>query len=148
MQIMSQSLEIATVIMIVESILFIAIAIGWYFGARRMYFDLHHKAVYSVVLIHSITVGAWMIPRAATLAAEGAFTDLAASWYQIVHDLIGIFAIIFGIVLALIFLTRKDMPLDLLKKTRPIMILTLILWTASYLLGIIAYVVQLMPGAS
>ncbi|MBD3406080.1 MAG: hypothetical protein GF411_08150 [Candidatus Lokiarchaeota archaeon] len=148
MQIMSQSLEIATIIMIVESILFVIITIGWYFGARRMHFDLHHKAVYSVVLIHSITVGAWMIPRAATLAAEGAFMDLVANGYQIVHDLVGILAVTFGIILSIIFLTRKDMPLKLLKRTRPLMISTLILWLIAYLLGIIAFMVQIMPSAS
>ncbi len=126
---------IAMIVMVVETILVIALMIGWLYGARRMDFGTHHRAVYPIVLIHSITVGVWMIP-----IAIGRLPIMLANpmvfWYQIVHDMLGFVGISLGIILALLYVFKRDMPLKLLKRTRPIMFLTIGVWFLSFVLGL------------
>jgi len=130
---------IATSTLIIESSIIIILLIGWLWGARRLDFRTHHWAVYSTVLVNSILVGFWMIPQAISLAAGGYFNDPIASMHQIVHDTIGLVTVALSIVVALMFLVRRDMPLKLLKRTRPVMILVLALWLITFTLGIVAY---------
>lgn len=126
---------IAMIVMVVETILVVALMIGWLYGARRMDFKTHHRAVYPIVLIHSITVGAWMIP-----VAIGRLPIMLANpmafWYQIVHDMLGFVGISLGIILALLYVFKRDMPLKLLKRTRPIMFLTIGVWLVAFVLGL------------
>jgi hypothetical protein len=49
-------------------------------------------------------------------------------------------AIVIGSILALVFLVRRSMPLKLLKKTRPLMIVTLVMRALSFGLGVVSYV--------
>jgi len=100
-----------------------------------MHFKLHHKAVYSVVLIHILTVGVWMIPRAFERLSIMLGNPITF-WYQIVHDILGILAISLGAVLIVIFLMKQGMPLKLLKKTRPFMFLTIGIWIIVFILGL------------
>ena len=125
---------IATMVMIIETILVVALMISWLYGARRMDFKTHHWGVYPVVFIHAITVSFWMIPSAmARLPIM--LADPVGNWYQIAHDMLGFVGIGLGIVLALLYAFRRDMPLKLLKRTRPIMFLTIGVWIVSFLLG-------------
>ncbi|MFW9975189.1 MAG: hypothetical protein ACFFDQ_07995 [Candidatus Thorarchaeota archaeon] len=122
-------------ILVLEIIVLFALIIGWIYGARRMHFKLHHKAVYSVVLIHILTVGVWMIPRAFERLSIMLGNPITF-WYQIVHDILGILAISLGAVLVVIFLMKQGMPLKLLKKTRPFMFLTIGIWIIAFILGL------------
>ncbi|MFW9920985.1 MAG: hypothetical protein ACFFED_15400 [Candidatus Thorarchaeota archaeon] len=135
MQLVIDLNTIAMIVMAIETILVIGLMVGWLYGARRMDFKTHHRAVYPIVLIHSITVGFWMIPIAiARLPIM--LANPMAFWYQIVHDMIGFAGIALGIILALLYAFKRDMPLKLLKKTRPIMFLTIGVWSAAFILGL------------
>ena len=128
-------IPISYLILVLEIIVLMALLVGWRYGASRMNFDLHHKAVYSVVLIHILTVGFWMIPIAVSRLSI-TLGDPITFWYQIVHDTIGILAIGFGAVLAVIFIFKRGLPLKLLKRTRPIMFITISVWIIAFLLGL------------
>ncbi len=123
-----------TLILFLEIALMIILIIGWIYGARRMDFNFHHKAVYLVVAVHLVSVLLWMIPLTRTIL-----------WWQIVHELIGGTAIVMGIVLVILFIVRKGMPLKLLKRTRPFMFLTIGLWLISFLFGIYWWSVAYLP---
>ena len=130
----------ALVVMMAETVIVVALMIGWLYGARRMNFKLHHRAVYPAVLFHSITVGAWMIP----IALERLPLMLASpmeNWYQIAHDTLGIIGIALGLIMVLMFVTKKEMPLKLLKRTRPVMFLTVAIWVISFILGAYWYLI-------
>lgn len=128
-------IPISYLALILEIIVLIALLIGWRYGASRMNFKLHHKAVYLVVLIHILTVGFWMIPQA--VARIGVMlSDPITFWYQIVHDVVGILAILLGAILVILFLIKKGMPLKLLKRTRPFMFLTIGVWIVAFILGV------------
>ncbi len=125
---------ISEIVMVVESVLLVATLVGWLYGARRMDFKLHHRLVYPSVFIHTITVSLWMIPNAIGQLPL-IMSDPIANWYKIVHDILGFIGIALGIIISVIYLIRRDMPLKLLKKTRPFMFATLFIWTASFILG-------------
>jgi hypothetical protein len=128
-------LSIPHLVLVLEIIVLIVLLIGWLYGASRMNFKLHHQAVYLVVLIHILTVGVWMIPRAmARLSVM--LSNPMAFWYMIVHDIVGILAIGLGAILVILFLVKRGMPLKLLKRTRPIMFLTIGVWVIAFLLGV------------
>lgn len=131
---------VASLVLGVETVIVIVLLIGWLLGARRLEFTLHHWVVYSIVLIHSITVGVWMIPRAMRFITY-IIADPAGNWPLILHDTVGIVAVLLGIIVGLTFIIRRDMPLRLLKRMRPVMILILILWITSFLLGFAVYVI-------
>jgi Ca2+/H+ antiporter len=132
---------IATSALVIEVLLIIVLLVGWVYGSRRLNFRLHHRAVYSIVLVNSLIVGLWMIPRAMNLAQLGFFNNLSTSWHQTLHDTLGIIAVVLSIIVSVIFLWRRDMPARLLKRTRPLMILILSLWIITFALGILAYTV-------
>jgi hypothetical protein len=121
--------------MILEILVLIVLLIGWIYGARKKHFKMHHKAVYFVALVHLITVGVWMIPQA-LLRLPIMLANPIQNWYQIVHDSIGMLAIILGVLLVVIFLTKKGMPAGLVKRTRPLMFLTVGIWIIAFLLGV------------
>lgn len=128
-------IPISYLVLILELIIAFVLMIGWIYGARKMKFKIHHRAVWFVVLVHFFTVGFWMIPRALDRLSFMLGNPLA-NWYQILHDAIGILAISFGVVLVIIFLVKTGMPLKLLKRTRPFMLLTIITWILAFALGL------------
>ncbi|MHA1576130.1 MAG: hypothetical protein ACTSU3_02095 [Candidatus Thorarchaeota archaeon] len=128
-------IPISYIVLVLEVIVLIVLIVGWIYGARRMDFNLHHKAVYFIALVHMITVGVWMIPRAIERLSL-MLADPIMNWYQIVHDIVGIIAIGLGVLLVLIFLIRSGMPLKLLKSTRPLMFLTIGTWIIAFILGV------------
>ncbi|MFW9845656.1 MAG: hypothetical protein ACFFD6_02825, partial [Candidatus Thorarchaeota archaeon] len=129
---------VASMVLVAETVIVIVLLIGWLLGARRLEFKLHHWAVYSIILIHSVTVGLWMIPRALSFASD-IMTDPVGNWPIILHDTLGIIAVILGIIVGMTFMVRRGMPLKLLKRTRPVMILILVLWITSFCLGFVVY---------
>jgi hypothetical protein len=128
-------IPIAYIVLILEVIVLLVLAIGWIYGSRRMNYNLHHKAVYFVALVHMLTVGVWMIPRALERVSF-MIADPIRNWYQIVHDVVGILAIALGVLLVIAFLIRTGMPLKLLKRTRPLMFLTVGTWVIAFILGV------------
>ncbi|MFW9810801.1 MAG: hypothetical protein ACFFE6_15615, partial [Candidatus Thorarchaeota archaeon] len=116
-------------------IVLVVLVIGWLYGARRMHFKLHHKAVYFVALIHLLTVGVWMIPQAIDRLSIMLLNPVM-NWYQIVHDIVGLLAIGLGVLLVVVFLIKSGMPLKLLKRTRPLMFLTIGTWVIAFVLGV------------
>lgn len=128
-------LSIPHLVLILEIVIAIFLFMGWLYGARRMDFKLHHYAVYSVVLVHLITVGLWMIPQALNRIPFMLANPLM-NWYQILHDLVGSLALILGIILTVLFLIKRGMPLKLLKRTRPLMFLTIGTWILAFLMGV------------
>ena len=128
-------IPISYIVFILEVIVLIVLVVGWIYGARRKEFNLHHKAVYFVALVHMITVGVWMIPRALERLSL-MLANPIMNWYQIVHDIVGILAIGLGVLLVVIFLIRSGMPIKLLKLTRPLMFLTVGTWIIAFVLGV------------
>jgi len=128
-------IPISYFVLILEVIVLIVLVVGWIYGARRKDFNLHHKAVYFVALVHMLTVGIWMIPRALDRLSL-MLANPIMNWYQIVHDIVGILAIGLGVLLVVIFLVRSGMPIKLLKQTRPLMFLTIGTWIIAFVLGV------------
>ena len=128
-------IPISYIVLILEVIVLIVLVVGWIYGARRKDFNLHHKAVYFVALVHMLTVGVWMIPRAVDRLSL-MLANPIMNWYQIVHDIVGILAIGLGVLLVVIFLIRSGMPGKLLRRTRPLMFLTVGTWIIAFVLGI------------
>jgi len=127
-------IPIAFLVLGIEIIILLVLLLGWVYGARRMDFKLHHKAVWFVVFLHILTVGLWMIPIAFARLTL-ALSNPLLYWYQIVHDTVGLLAIGLGAILVVMFLLKGGMPLKLLKKTRPFMFLTIGIWIIAFFLG-------------
>jgi hypothetical protein len=121
-------------VLILEIFIVIVLMVGWIYGSRRMDYNLHHRAVWLVALLHFLTVGFWMIPRALERVSI-MLANPIANWYQILHDAVGILAIGLGVILVLMFLVKTGMPLKLLKQTRPLMFLTVGTWILAFILG-------------
>ncbi|MGY5870848.1 MAG: hypothetical protein RTV72_01245 [Candidatus Thorarchaeota archaeon] len=127
-------IPIPYLVLVLELFIVIVLMVGWIYGSRRMDFDLHHRAVWLVALLHFLTVGFWMIPRALERLSF-MLANPIANWYQILHDAVGILAIGLGVVLVLLFLIKTGMPLKLLKRTRIFMFLTIGTWIIAFILG-------------
>ena len=134
-------IPIPYLVLVLEIIVLLALLVGWRYGASRMNFKLHHYAVYSVVLIHILTVGFWMIPQAIDRLSI-MLANPVTFWYQIVHDIIGILAIALGAILSIIFIVKRGMPLKLLKRARPFMFITIGVWIIAFLLGVYWFVLS------
>jgi len=128
----------------IELVVLFILILGWLSGSRRMDFKIHHRAVWSVVFLHILTVGLWMIPQAIARLSI-ALSNPLLYWYQIVHDFVGLLAISLGAILVLIFLVKSGMPIRLLKKTRPFMFLTVGIWITAFLLGFYWFLLAWLP---
>ena len=133
MQFVFNTLTVATIVLTVEALVIFGLLCGWYFGARRLNFRIHHGFVYAAIIIHSITVAVWMFPPAQRAITSGFLLNFAATWRLSLHFIFGAIADMLGIMLAIIFAVKRDMPLTLLKRTRPFMIMTLILWILTFI---------------
>ncbi|NWF95005.1 MAG: hypothetical protein HXY34_02585 [Candidatus Thorarchaeota archaeon] len=142
MQQLQNWLQIAAPVLVLECVMMIVVAIGWWYGARRLDFRLHHRAVYSIILIHLLGVSLWMIPQALS-ALPLVMANPQTYWYVIVHDTLGILTIGMALILVVAFLIRPDLPLRLLRRARPIMIIVLTTWTVTFLFGAAMFVLKL-----
>jgi hypothetical protein len=139
MQIVFNTQTIATIVLLAEALIIFGLLCGWYFGARRLNFQVHHGFVYTAVLIHSITVFVWMLPASQWAISSGILLNFAATWRLSLHFIFGAIADILGMMLAVTFVIKRDMPLALLKRARPIMITTLLLWILTFATGILNF---------
>ncbi|MHA1966846.1 MAG: hypothetical protein ACW964_03475 [Candidatus Hodarchaeales archaeon] len=133
--------EIATIPLVVilfEGLLILALIIGWYLGARRLNINLHHYMVYSGTLIHFIIFLVWMFPGFLN-SLPGVLSNPLPKLLQIFHWSFGLVAVILSVFLTILFLFNRDIPLDLLRKVRPLMIVTLICWFIALVLGAIIF---------
>ncbi|MFX0085140.1 MAG: hypothetical protein ACFFAU_05670 [Candidatus Hodarchaeota archaeon] len=130
---------IPLVVIILELILIIALIVGWYLGARRLKINLHHYMVYSGTIIHFSIFLFWMFPNF-TKTISGALSNPFARIIPILHWSFGLVAVILSISLTTIFLFNRDIPLDLLRKLRPFMIITLLSWIIALILGAIIFI--------
>ena len=133
--------EIATiplVVILLEGLLILSLIIGWYLGARRLNINLHHYMVYSVTVIHFLIFLLWMFPGFLR-SLPGALNDPLPKLLQISHWTSGLVAIVLSLFLTLLFLLNRDIPLDLLRKVRPVMIVTLICWSIAIILGAVIF---------
>jgi len=137
-------IPIAFLVLGLEITILLILVIGWLYGARRKKFKFHHKAVWFVVLVHILTVGLWMIPIALERLTL-ALSNPLLYWYQIVHDIVGLLAIGLGAILVAVFLVKGGMPWKLIKKTRPLMFLTIGTWIVAFLLGFYWFLLAWLP---
>ncbi len=142
LQLTDTGMQIAILVMLFETVMMAIILLGWYYGARRLDLKLHHRAVYSMVFVHLVGVTLWMIPRALSISSE-VFENPGTYWYLIVHNILGFVALSMGIVLSLLFILKPDMPLSLLRRARPAMILVLIVWSVAFILGAWAFLTRM-----
>ncbi len=121
--------------MLFETILISSLVIGWYFGARRLNIDLHHWMVYGATPVHAIIWFLWMLP-AVLRSLPRALQDPIPRIFPLLHWTSGLIALILSISITITFLLNKDIPLGLLRRIRPFMIVTIICWTIAFVLGI------------
>ena len=127
----------ALIVLPVEIALLAALIIGWLFGARRLNLRLHHGIVYSVVAIQVAIIILWMAPAA--LAYLSTFSYPNENLFIIVHAIIGIAAVSLGVALIVTFLIRKKPALQLIRRTRLVMISTLIIFFIVAAIGVLLF---------
>lgn len=128
-------IPIGYIMLILEVIVLLVLVVGWIYGSRRRDFNLHHKAVYFIILVHLLTVGFWMIPRAIERVSIMLGNPLLY-WYQIIHDFVGMFAIVVGVLLVVVYFVKTRMRPTLLKHTKSLMLLTVVTWIIAFVLGV------------
>lgn len=128
------SLVISIIAIVIESLLFVMLLVGWYFGARRLNLSLHHWMVYSLIPIHSVFLFLWMIPRFLVVLTTLPVTPIGGIG-MIFHGIFGILAGVVIILIVILFLLRRDLPLNLLRKTRPLMFVALLMWVILFIGG-------------
>ncbi|MFX0064931.1 MAG: hypothetical protein ACFFC7_22370 [Candidatus Hermodarchaeota archaeon] len=129
---------IAILILMIEIGLFIILITGWYFGARRLNLKLHHGVVYGLIGVQLIITGLWMIPRALSFLPY-LLPDITRNWPIILHISLGIITMSLGIFVIVIFLLNREIPLALLKKIQPVMVVVLGCWIITFALGATVY---------
>ncbi|MFX1532684.1 MAG: hypothetical protein ACFFDI_00460 [Promethearchaeota archaeon] len=129
---------VAILILMIEIGLFIILITGWYFGARRLNLRLHHGVVYGLIGVQLIIIGLWMLPRALSFLPY-LLADIIGNLPIILHISLGITTISLGVFLVIIFLLNPDIPLALLKKIQPVMVVVLGCWIITFALGATTY---------
>ena len=137
----SLDMTIAVLVLLIESGLIIALIIGWYFGARRLNINLHHGVVYGGLLINTVIVAVWMLPRGIR-ALPYLLTDPLLYSRVLLHFMIGLVVICLGLVIGILFLLNRDIPLGLLKKAQPFMIVILLGWIITFSLGALNFILS------
>ena len=129
---------ISLIVFLIEIGILISLLIGWYLGARRLNINLHHYMVYSVTTIHFIIFITWMLPNALS-ALEFVLNDPIGRALPLLHWSIGLIAVSLSVTIVIIFLFNRDIPLSLLKRVRPLMIVTIICWSIAFVLGLLIF---------
>ena len=129
---------IAILILMLEIGFFIILITGWYFGARRLNLKLHHGVVYGLIGVQLIIIGLWMLPRA-LLFLPYLFADIPRSLPIILHVSLGLITISLGVFIVIVFLLNREIPLALLKKIQPVMVVVLGCWIITFILGVTNY---------
>ena len=130
---------IPLIVFLLELILICSLLIGWYFGARRLNLTLHHWMVYSISSVHFIVWLIWMFPKSLN-ALPFLLSDPFNKLLPLLHYTMGLIAVISSLTLVVIFIFNQDIPLGLLRRVRPLMILTLICWAIAFTLGFLIFI--------
>jgi hypothetical protein len=130
---------IPLLVVLFETVLIGSLLIGWYFGARRLNIDLHHWMVYGVTPIHALIWLLWMFP-AVLRSLPGALQNPIPRFIPIIHWTSGLIALILSITIAITFIFNRNIPLGLLRRIRPLMIVTIISWTIAFVLGLYIFI--------
>jgi hypothetical protein len=130
---------IPLLVLIFEAILIGSLLIGWYFGARRLNIDFHHWMVYGVTPVHAVIWFLWMFP-AVLRSLPRALQDPIPRIFPIIHWTSGLIALILSISITIIFIFNRDIPLGLLRRIRPLMIVTIICWSIAFILGLYIFI--------
>ena len=128
------SLIFSLIAFLCETIFFGMLIIGWYFGARRLDFKFHHWMIYTSVPLHIVIVVIWMFPRflyGLTFITVQPITVIS----MLFHVIAGIIGLVIAIGLLIVFIVNRDLNISILKKTRPFMFATLILWVILFVGG-------------
>jgi uncharacterized membrane protein YozB (DUF420 family) len=141
MQLVLSVFDIALIAMVVGAVTVLALLLGWLMGVKQKKIKTHHLAVYSAVVLQLLVTIFWMIPRSLWFISLGILSDPIGNWYIILHDIIGFTALGLGLVLSLIFLIKSGTPPKLVKSTRRLMMITLVLWLIAFVLGIVNFIV-------
>jgi hypothetical protein len=141
MQLVLSAFEIALIAMVVGTGTILGLLLGWLMGVKQKKIKTHHLAVYSVVVLQLVVSILWMIPRSLWFISMGILSDPIGNWYIILHDMIGFTALGLGLVLSLIFLVKPSTPPKVVKSTRRLMMITLVLWLIAFALGIVNFIV-------
>jgi len=130
---------IPLIVLLLESILGILLFLGWFLGARRLNIQLHHWMVYSATSIHLFIWFLWMFPKSLA-SLPSALSNPLARILPLAHWTSGLIALSLSLLIAIIFLFNRDIPLALLRRVRPLMIITIISWLIAFILGFIIFI--------
>lgn len=132
---------IATVVLTIEVILVCALLMARY-GARRLNLKIHHGVVYSITIINGFIIVFWMGQRALRFLPRQLerFPD---SFMFFTHVVLGLTTMTLALGLTSLYLVKvvkkETIPLPLIRRTKPIMITTAILWILTFIVGVINY---------
>lgn len=137
----SPNIIIATIVVIILSLLIIGLFIGWFYGARRLNLDLHHIAVYGATILVFLIILLWMGPRIISVltSSSSSYYSSSPSIGSIIHAIAGLIVLIAMLVVSIAFIIKRDIPLALLKKMRYFMIGILVIFPIVFVLGILNY---------
>jgi uncharacterized membrane protein YozB (DUF420 family) len=129
---------VATVSIVIQIIVFIML-IGGVWLKRRKKFRQHGIVMFAAILLHAVTIFAWMMPSFSRLFIyPGAISleDLLTVGI-IIHALTGVIAIILGVWIVTSWRLRVDVKTCFAKKN--VMRVTITLWIIAMAIGIILY---------
>lgn len=117
-------------VMVLETILVIAISLGSYYG-RTLQMTRHHILTYGAILIQLLIFIFYMGPGWLYAWQQGFIGPI-----MIAHGILGGITLFLSVFMSVIFLSKgNEFDLKTLRYTRPMMILVLVLWILTYLLG-------------
>jgi len=129
---------VATISIVIQIIVLIML-FGGLWLKRKKKFRQHGITMFAAILLHSVTILAWMIPSFSGLfTAPGAISlvDLLTIGI-IVHAIAGMIAVILGVWIVTSWRLRVDVKTCFAKKN--IMRVTITLWIIALAIGIILY---------
>lgn len=135
----------ATLVLLIEICLLFMLLLARY-NARRLKIGMHHRYVYTVVIVNTTIITTWMLPKILTILGRifSGKTNPISVWYYLLHATFGSIAIILGLFVCVVFflkVIRKELiPLPLLRRMKPIMVTTFIFWILAFLMGVFIYI--------
>jgi hypothetical protein len=135
---------IATTVLLIEVVLVLMLLLAR-FNIRRLKINNHHILVYSIVIVNAVIILFWMLPgelRLLQRIIDGA-TDPFRFWYVLIHASLGTIAMLGALILCGTFflrvVKRELIPLGLIKRMRPIMLITFVFWFLTFTFGVYIY---------
>ncbi len=137
-----ENLQVAEITLILETLMFVLIFIGWLYGSRRLNIFFHHRIVYPIVFINAVVIYFQMIAGGIRAIDFGLLLHPfeGTNWLRIGHMFLGVTTAILVFTLLIVFFLEPDLPLKILKRARPLMFATLIAWTMSFIVGCVLFI--------